>query len=424
MMDKKERLKRSLLIIIIIVIAVVSMIASRDRRLRKAKEKEEIVQKDGYDLTGNYNVDVIKKFHEVSNDKNYLISPYNIELALNMLRDGADGKTKEEIDKLIGNRVINNLSVKDKVGIANGVFIKNEYKNNVKEDYYNILKTKYNSDIIYDEFKSPDKINNWVNEKTNGMIPKILNQISGDYVMGLASALAIDVKWQSSFECNKTVSEQFAKLNKEKIDVEMMHKTYENHAKYFKNDDATGVVIPYGKENGSNVELEFVGILPNDSIDNYIKGLTREKIENIDKNSEIASDKLHINLSLPRFKYDYEPTDFIKILNNLGINEAFNPDKANFSKMIEIPNYNVYVGEAIHKTHIELNEEGTKAAAITYFGMYKNSAVMEPEDYKTINIEFNKPFMYIIREKNTSEILFFGSVYEPNKWEKTTCENQ
>ena len=91
--------------------------------------------------------------------------------------------------------------------------------------------------------------------------------------------------------------------------------------------------------------------------------------------------------------------------------------------MIEIENYNVYVGEAIHKTHIDLNEKGTKAAAITYFGMFKNSAMIEEEKYDTIDIKFNKPFIYMIREINTKEILFFGTVYESNIWKGTTCEN-
>ena len=78
--------------------------------------------------------------------------------------------------------------------------------------------------------------------------------------------------------------------------------------------------------------------------------------------------------------------------------------------------------EAIHKTHIDLNENGTKAAAVTYFGMFKNTSI-EPKEKEIINIEFNKPFIYIIRDPKTNEMLFFGVVYEPNKWIDSTCEN-
>lgn len=415
-MSKKERIKRSAIIILIMVIACISIISSRERRLRK--KQEEINVK----VSSNYNIDIIKEFHNVSNKKNYLLSPYNIEIALNMLREGADGKTREELDKVLGNRTINDVSIKDKVDVANAIFVKDIYKNDVKTDFYNTLNNKYHSDVIYDEFYTPDKINNWVKEKTNGMIEKILDEMNKDYVMGLASALAIDVTWQDSFECNSTTGEEFTKANNQKEIVEMMHKKYDtNIYKYLKTDEVEGVIIPYKKEDNSNVELEFVGLLPTSNVDSFINNLTKEKLDNIISSAKEAGDNFNINVSLPRFKYDYEAPNFIDILKNIGIKEAFDPDNANFKKMIEIPE-NVYVGEAIHKTHIELNEKGTKAAAVTYFGMFKNSAMInEPE---TVNVNFNKPFIYMIRENNTGEILFFGVVFEPNTWNGTTCSNK
>ena len=424
MIDKNNKTKILIIIIVTITtilagIIVVNEIFNKDESqdiIKPTPSPENII------LTNNYTIDIIREFNN-GNTSNYLISPYNIEIGLNMLRDGADGMTKEELDKVLGNRVINNISVKDKIGVANGVFIKDIYKDNVKKDYYDILNTKYNSEIIYNPFTSPVKINNWVKEKTNGMIDKILDRMDNNFVMGLASALAIDVKWQNEFECNETISNEFTKLDNSKINVEMMHKTYNYNAKYIKNDEVEGIVIPYKKEDNSNVELEFVGILPNNSVNEYIKNLTIDKLNNIFKNERSAGEDFNIKLSLPRFKYDYEPSDFIGILNNLGIKEAFNPDLANFKKMVEIPNYNVYVGEAIHKTHIELNEKGTKAAAITYFGMYRSSAMM-PIEIETVDVNFNKPFIYMIREKNTNEILFFGTVYEPNTWNGTTCDNK
>ena len=83
---------------------------------------------------------------------------------------------------------------------------------------------------------------------------------------------------------------------------------------------------------------------------------------------------------------------------------------------------NLYVGEAIHKTHIDLNEKGTKAAAITYFGMFKNTSIIIEKE--NIEIEFNRPFIYIIKDSKTNEMLFFGVVYEPNKWNGSTCSNE
>lgn len=418
-MDKKIASKKNITIISSVIIFCVIGLLAYIIFKEPNNKKEEEMQKE---LTSNYNIDLIKKFHEFNNDKNLLISPYNIEIALNMLRDGSLGKTKEELDNLLGNRKINDLQVKNQIGIANGVFIKNEYKNSVKSSYYNILKTKYNSDIIYDEFITPDKINNWVKEKTNDMIDKILDSIDKDYVMGLASALAIDVKWLSSFDCSNTRGEEFTKLNNEKINTEMMHQTFKTNAyKYISTTDAEGIIIPYMTEDNSHIELEFVGILPNNGINNFVNGLSKNSLDTLLNSTREASDKVHLNVSLPRFKYDYNADQFIDILKALGIKNAFDPDKADFKEMIEISE-NVYVGEAIHKTYIELNEVGTKAAAITYFGMFKNSAIIE-KNYEEININFNKPFVYMIREKNTGEILFFGEVIEPTIWNGSTCDN-
>ena len=83
---------------------------------------------------------------------------------------------------------------------------------------------------------------------------------------------------------------------------------------------------------------------------------------------------------------------------------------------------NLYVGTTIHKTYIDLNEKGTKAAAVTFFGIDSYAAL--PQDKEIVNIEFNRPFVYMIRDAKTKEMLFFGAVYEPNLWDGKTCSNK
>lgn len=415
-MSKKERIKRSALIILIMVVAIVSIISSRERRARKKAEKE---KEKTVEVVGNYNVDIIKVTNVENPNSNYLISPYNIEVALNMLREGANGNTKDELDKVLGNRKINDVSIKDKLNVANGLFIKNTYKDRINTSFVNNLKTNYQAEVLYDEFKEPIVINNWVKEKTNGMIEKILDKMNDNFVLGIASALALDVKWSTPFECVKTKEEEFTKVDNSKMKVEMMHKTYEYAAKYFKNDDGEGIILPYQKEDGSNSEFEFVGLLPKNGVSDYINNLTIDKLSNMTSNIQEASDKLHIILSLPRFTYDYEVSDFKAVLKKMGIIDAFDEVKADFTKIID--NDELYVGEAIHKTKIELNETGTKAAAVTYFGMFAKGMI--PHDFERIDVKFDKPFVYMIREKNTGEILFFGTVFEPNVWKGTTCSN-
>ena len=421
MFERNKRVKEIILIVIAIGVTIAGLLFVRSKMKKEEPKKNNETENKDYppvELSGNYNIDIIREFHTNAGNKNYLLSPYNIEIALNMLRDGSDGETKAQMDKVLGNRTINNIEVANKIGIANGVFIKNEYKNRVKDSYYNILKTKYNSDIIYDEYKTPDKINNWVKDKTWNMIDKVIDEVSPDFIMGLASALAIDVKWVTEFDCSITRSEEFTKIDNSKMNTEMMHDTYKSpNYQYIKTKDVEGIILPYRKEVDSSVQLEFVGLLPTNGIDNYISGLTNEKLEEVFSNTKAGGSNFHIHLSLPRFTYDYEEKELGKVLSNMGIKDAFVPGVANFKNMID---ENVYVSQAIHKTHIELNEAGTKAAAVTFFGV-DGTAIM-PEDYEEVSVKFNKPFIYMIREKNTGEILFFGTVYEPNEWKGSTCK--
>ena len=369
-----------------------------------------------------FNLNLIKTVNS-TNSNNYLISPYSIEIALNMLKEGANGYTKEELTKVIKDRKITDLSAKDRISIANAIFIKNEYNTSIKKEYKNILTDKYKSEVIYDDFKTPNIINDWVNDKTNHMINKVIDEISPDFVLGLANAIAIDVEWNQSFECNRTTSSKFTKKNKENIDVEMMHNSYEGKKKYIENEKGKGVIIPYQKY--KDKELEFIAFLPNKDVNNYIENLTEDDLEYNDS-LEVSSDKLIINVALPRFTYEYDLDNFINVLKTMGIKEAFDEKKADFTNMFTPSDNlrNLYVAKAIHKTKIELNEKGTKAAAVTYIELDKETAAIIEEEPKIINIEFNKPFVYLIRDSKTKEILFFGVTYEPNIWKGTTCSKR
>ena len=407
-MSKSEKIKRSILIIIIMLIAFASIMDSRNKR---AKEKEQVIK-----IVEEYNTDIIRTTFK---EKNYLISPYNIKIALNMLMEGADGNTKDQIEKVIGKEEIKDINVKNKLSVANAIFIKNDFKSSVKKDFTNTMKDKYHSEIIYDEFKTPKVVNDWVKEKTNGMIDKVLDKMKENSVMGIASALALDIKWFSPFNCPDTKEEEFTKIDNSKMKTEMMHQTYEDNAKYIKDDDVDGIIVPYNTDD-SNVELEFIGLLPKNKVTDYVRNIDINKINNLIKSAKEANENLHINLSLPRFSYGYEVDDFIHSLKKMGISDVFSPTLADLSKISDTKGM-LYVGDAIHKTKIDLNENGTVATATTYFDvMYKGMSLFE-ERFEKIDIKFNKPFAYMIREKNTGEILFFGTVYEPNKWTKETC---
>ena len=347
-----------------------------------------------------------------------------------MLKEGANGKTKEQIEKVLPDRKISDISVKNKVNVANALFIKDYYKKLIINDFKIDLIDNYNSEILYDEFKTPDVINNWVNRKTDGMIKKLLNNINEDFVLGLANAIAVDVEWEKTFDCSDTTKESFTKTNGKKINVEMMHNKYNSSDfKYLETKNAKGILIPYqsynsttGKEDYDNGRhLEFIAILPNDTVDKYIENLTEKELNNLINSAKEASSDYEIHLALPRFKYEYSVDNFKEALISLGIKDAFDPENANFTGIMKQTDMkdNIYVSTAIHKTYIDLNKKGTRAAAVTYFGLDSYAAL--PQEKDIVNIEFNKPFVYMIRDSKTKDVIFFGAVTEPNLWEGKTC---
>ena len=207
--------------------------------------------------------------------------------------------------------------------------------------------------------------------------------------------------------------------------------------KYFEIDGAKGVVLKYFSydENGEKLyenpekgtQLEFVGILPEGNAKDFVSSLTKEKLESIDKSYKDISNK-DFRLGLPRFKYEFKLEDFMEVLETMGIKDVFDPERADLTNMIsrdgisKMDAENIYVSTAIHQTYIDLNEKGTKAAAVTYFGVDK--AGIAPMEREKIEVIFNKPFIYMIRDSKTKEILFFGVVETPNEWKGSTCGNE
>ncbi len=372
-------------------------------------------------LTDKFDINLLKLVNNTNND-NYLVSPYSIKMALSLLKEGSNNNTLKEIDKVLNEKVsiINNENIK----IANALFIRDKYQKFIEKDFINNLKNKYKSEVLVDEFKTPKIINNWVNKNTDGMIKKILDEMDDSFVLGLANAIAIDVKWDNEFECVNTKKEKFTTIDNKKIDVSMMHNTYTyENVSYIKSDNAKGIILPYERD----TKLEFIGILPNEDMSTYIDKYFEKDLEALDKITEKASNKLHINLSIPKFDFSYSLDNFKDILINMGIKDAFDAEKADLTKMITRENLdkehlgNLYVDDAIHKTYIDFNEVGTKAAAVTYFGV-KNTSAMMPDDYKEVNIIFNKPFIAMIREKESNEILFMGVINKPNTWAGASCK--
>lgn len=337
------------------------------------------------------------------NDENSLVSPVSIAYLLSMIKSGAKGNTLKELELVLNNYNLTPLiNTDEKVSMANSIWIKNGYKDAINKEYVGGLKINYRSDIMYDDFNGAANINNWVKEKTYDMIPKLFedSDISPNTIMALVNAIAINLKWEEPFNCNSTTMELFD----ENENVHMMHSTED----YLESDYFTGFVKTY-ESLEDETQFEFIGLLPKNNVSEVIENLNNDVLKKSKTNDSAF-------ISIPRFKYDYDVDDLKKILNKMGINDLFSEDKADLSGISN----GIYVSVIKQKTYIDFMETGTKAAAASGALFDKNS----PAGVIEHKVNFNKPFVYIIKEKNSDNIYFAGIVNNPTIYDanNSICE--
>lgn len=355
-----------------------------------------------------YNIDY-SFFDLEKNNENMIYSPLSIKYALKMLSEGANGKTKEEIDKLVGNISLTKYAnVDDKISLANALFIENNFQSKVNSDYTNNLIDNYNADIKFDSFNSTSNINSWINEKTLGLINNGIDDVSPEDKLILLNALAIKLNFKSPFDMTNTRGEKFYLSDDKEIDATTMYKkTNSEDISYYQDENIK--VLNMALEEIDDAKLECMIIMPN-KLDELIKDISDDKIKEISDELVKASEngKDGIEIHIPKFNFEYQ-LDFVKDLNKMGIKEVFtsNADLSNISE-------DLYVDDAIHKANIEFSEEGIKASAVTAF-MMKNSSFIVKQNYDEVIIDH--PFVFIIRDKDTNENWFIGKVEIPNLWE-------
>ena len=358
------------------------------------------------------------KFLKMENKKNNMVySPLSIKYALKMLSHGAKGNTKTQIDSVIGDiDLVKYDNIDNILSLANALYIRDTYSQYTKDEYKDILLNKYNAEIKYDAFRSADSINNWIENKTFGQIKNMLKDeivTNPNNEMFLINALAIDMAWKDKFDEKNTHGGRFYLENGNEMTATMMtQETKSNNVSYYKDSDVIAISIDL--EEYENEQMEFIAIMPNNDLSNYVENFGEDTLKNITSNLTLASKtKNGLDIFIPRFSFDYE-LSLDDDLKTLGITDAFDENLADFSNMSS--KRPLWVGGALHKANIDFTEKGVKASAVTVIYM-ADEAIMLNEN-KPIEVKINKPFMYLIRDKKTDEIWFVGTVYEPNSWEK------
>ncbi len=368
----------------------------------------------------SFDFELYKKLARYKAKENVLISPFSINTALSMTALGAAGTTysamakvldwKESIEEITQKNKnvladLNKIDSETTVAIANNLFANKKAR--FKKTFIDSAKQNYNADPTNLNFASPEAvklINGWIAQKTKGKIPSLIDKIDPTATLFLVNAAYFKSNWADKFDESSTAPKSFHTASEQLVKVPTML-AERKHFHYFDTPEFQALCLPY-----KDSRLRLLLFLPSEdsSLEDFESGLTQEKWHNWTLEFKQRPGKI----TLPKFKIQ----DNMKLrepLKAMGMSEAFNSDKANFSNMVgakEIPN--TCIGDVLHKTMIEVNEKGTEAAAATSVEMAAKSIYVEPAPY--FEMKINRPFMFAIYDDKTEKILFLGHVADPS----------
>lgn len=352
--------------------------------------------------------------HSRSDGENSMISPLSVMLALAMMANGADGETKSEAERLLGgnipleklNRYLYSYAEslpsenKEKLNIANSIWFR-ESRLAVEKQFLQTNADYYGADIYESAFdrQTLKDINNWIKNNTDGMMDKMLDNIDSECVMYIVNAVVFDAEWQTKYKKSDIYDGRFTAVNGEQNIVSMM---MSDETTYIKTDDATGFIKPYKNDNYS-----FAALLPNEDIgiNEYVSSLNGEKLINTLKSATNSGVTVHI----PKFTCEYS-IELNNALKTLGIETAFNCEKADFSKLGKSDAGNIYINNVLHKTFISVDDLGTRAGAATVITI-KDAAAPMVENV----VKLDRPFVYAVIDNNTNIPVFIGTIMNISK---------
>lgn len=346
---------------------------------------------------------------------NTLVSPLSVLSALAMTLNGASRETRSQMEAVLGadretlnlffHHCLKNLPREDgcALRLANSLWLKDAPDFHPEEIFLQTNADYYDADVFASAFDDAarDAINEWVKKNTGGMIPEIIDQIPADAVMYLVNALAFEGEWEESYSANRVISREFTKADGSKCRVEMMHS---EEGLYLEDDLATGLVKYYAGR-----RCAFVALLPNEgvSLEEYVANLTGDHLLNLVKNPT----EIPVEAGIPKFSLEYR-LELSRVLASMGMHDAFDPVEADFSLLGKSDRGNLFLDRVMHKTFIELDEKGTKAAAATSVEV-TNECAVDPESFRTVVL--NRPFVYALVDMETGTPFFLGTMLDPEQ---------
>lgn len=344
---------------------------------------------------------------------NKLISPLSIYLALSMTYNGADSTTRDAIKHALN---LDNVSINDLnktcqalieqlpaadnkviMSIANSIWYSDSkqplpaFLTTTHEFYHATVNA-----LDFGNSESVNTINKWASDNTQQKITSILERIDPDALMFLINAIYFKGNWQYIFDKNATQNRAFTLGDNSTVSIPFMNLRAEGLG-YFGDSAMQMVQLPYG---GGNFNMYVIVPRNATPINEFASGIDAASFQTWQSGMRASE----VSISLPKFKYSYSVKDMKAVLAKMGMEIAFS-DRADFSKMYDV---GAKITEAVHKTFIEVNEEGTEAAAVTSIGI-------GPTNIGPVTMNVDRPFLYIIAEKTSNTVLFTGIVNNPEE---------
>lgn len=368
-------------------------------------------------LTDNNTLNSIRLFDAITADKaNAMFSPVSLNMALGLIEAGAKGDTKAAIDSYLQTENFADITAeylkfvkenrnKEKISeewanvpasvleIANSFWADNALP--VKDDYKQQISTKFGAETanldFADKVGTLNRINGWVNEKTHKMIPSILDDLDPSTAAVLVNTVYFESAWFDKWLIDENSKESFTLADGTVKEIPLMYngKCYQ----YFENDHATAFGCGY--RNG----LTFIGILPKESGEFTLESL------DIPSLLESESNEFDVSAVMPRLNFENK-FDLKDALTAAGLETIFNGSSADFSG---ISDEGLFVSKILQNTKLELDENGTKAAAATAVTMDTTGMAM-PKERKAVRLD--RPFAFMIYDSAMDQILFVGKVTE------------
>jgi len=367
--------------------------------------EEQIVSADH-----RFGLNLFRALSEDDAEKNVFISPLSVSMALGMTLNGADGETYDAMQETLElqgltEEVINEsyqsliellqgLDSKVLFEIANSIWYRQGF--GVEAEFVDVNESHFNAAVEELDFGSPEAletINGWVDEKTHGKIDKILDHIDASHVMFLINAIYFNGTWTYEFDPDATQEAPFTQLDGSQTDVAMMEQQAD--LPYFETEAFQAVDLPYGD---SLYSMAVILPRPGEDLNALIAGLDEETWD--DWMSRFQTQD--VTLRLPRFELEYEKK-LNDVLSALGMEIAFSPG-ADFSRIRR--GGGLWIDYVKHKAFVEVDEEGTEAAAVTVVAIIECAGC----GGGAVSMTVDRPFLFSIRERSTGMILFIGKV--------------